>query len=104
VLDRDVFSVNGDHVRNFDAARISVGVPRGAVAGDLVLGECSLSFLKICFAETSAALGCAVPNDVDGSANDPALGIAPGWFKPQSGTFASTRHDSLILSILASVV
>jgi hypothetical protein len=100
----DIVGIDGNYVGDFDGARISVAESRCAVSGDLILGKDPLSLFNFAFAETSAALGRAIPDDIDGTPAESRLWVAARRFEPQAGAFTSTRHNSLIRSMLASVV
>ena len=104
VLDRDIVSIDGNYIRDFDGTGFSVSDAWNAVSGDWILSECPLSLFNFAFAETSAALGRTVPDDEYGASDDSSLLVTSGGLKPQPGTFASTRHSSLIRSMLAKVV
>jgi hypothetical protein len=104
VLDRNVVRIDGNYICDFDGTGFAVSDAWGAVSGDLILSECSLSLFNFAFAETSAALGRAVPDDEDSASDDPSFLVMSGGFKPQPDSFASTRHSSLILSMQANVV
>jgi hypothetical protein len=104
VLWDNIVSINGNYIGDFDGAGISVTESWRAVSGDLILGKDPLSLFNLAFAETSAALGRPIPDDVDGAADEFSFPIAPSWLKPQACPFASTRHNPLIRSMFASVV
>jgi hypothetical protein len=77
VLWHNIVSINGNYVCDFDGAGISVAEPWCAVSGDLILSKDLLSLFNFAFAETSAALGRPIPDDVDGAADEFSFPIAP---------------------------
>src|ERR1039457_3858055 len=99
----DIVGIDGNYVGDFDGAGISVAESWCAVSGDLILGKDLLSLFNFAFAETSAALGRAVPDNVYGAAEELPLRVAARRLEPQADPFASTRHNSLIRSMLANV-
>jgi hypothetical protein len=78
----DIVGIDGNYVGDFDGAGISVAESRCAVSGDLILGKDPLSLFNFAFAETSAALGRAVPDDIDGTPAESPLWVAARRFEP----------------------
>jgi hypothetical protein len=99
-----VFSVNRYDIGDLAGRGVTVADSRGAVFGGDVVGERALSRSSFALAETSASFDAAVTDDPHGLFNDPTVLIPSRWLQPETGAFASTRHNSLIRSMLANVV
>ena len=74
------------------------------VLADDVIGELLLSVRAVISKAARADFPRSVADDPSCAQADLAVRGVEGGLKPQSGTFTSTRHSSLIRSMFARVV
>jgi hypothetical protein len=100
---RDIGEVDPNHVRDPDFGKRTLTTFRRVFAGD-VIGKPLFSFFASICAALSANLASAVLDEPPCIFNDFSACISAGWSEPKTGTFAGTRHFSIISWIAAKVV
>jgi hypothetical protein len=106
VVRRNVAQVNSQDVRDRDLLRVAAtgSSYRSFVLPGDILGETTFGSAKIACRAARALLVASVPDDVDGRVRDAAIVVVSRASEIEAGAFASSRHNSLIRLMYASVV